>query len=73
MRVCPKCALFGPHQGHDVKQESEVLSIIADHTTSVNQMLEDMRSAQAELSEPKYYWQFANKYREKKETLKANI
>lgn len=36
-------------------------------------MLEDMRSAQAELSEPKYYWQFANKYREKKETLKANI
>lgn len=36
-------------------------------------MLEDMRQAQAELSEPKYYWQFANKYREKKETLKAHI
>ena len=73
VRVCPKCALFGAHQGHDVREESEVFSLIGEHVTSVNQMLEDMRSAQAELSEPKYYWQFANRYREKKESLKAHI
>lgn len=36
-------------------------------------MVEDMKSAKLELSEPKYYWEFANKYREKKETLKAHI
>mgnify|MGYP006922973100 CR=1 FL=1 len=73
VRVCPHCALFGTHKGHDVRKESEVFSLITGHSNSINQMLEDMRSAQAELSEPKYYWQFANKYREKKETLKAHI
>ena len=50
-----------------------MFSLISEHTNAINQMLEDMRSAQGELSEPKYYWQFANKYREKKETLKAHI
>jgi hypothetical protein len=36
-------------------------------------MLVEIKSAQAELREPKYYWQFANTYREKKEKLKEHI
>jgi len=31
-RVCPHCALFGAHQGHDVRPESEVITLIGDHT-----------------------------------------
>jgi len=56
-----------------VREEQEVLSLIGDHSTQLTQMVEDMKSAKLELSEPKYYWEFANKYREKKETLKAHI
>ena len=59
-RVCPHCALFGSHQGHDVREEHEVISLIGEHTSSLSQMVEDMKQASIELSEPKYYWQFAN-------------
>ena len=45
-RVCPHCALFGVHQGHDVREEQQVLALIGDHSKSLNQMLEDLRSAQ---------------------------
>ena len=66
-RVCPHCALFGTHKGHDVRDETAVLSLIGEQHESLGQMLEDMRSAQQELVETKYYWQFANQYRESKE------
>ncbi len=62
-RVCPHCALFGVHQGHDVREESEVLALITEHSSQLDLMVEDMKSAQMELREPKYYWEFANKYR----------
>jgi len=68
-RVCPHCALFGVHQGHDVREEQEVRALINDHTKSLSQMVEDLKSAQLDLSEPRYYWQYVNKYREKKEQL----
>ena len=44
-RICPHCALFGGHQGHDVREEQQVLSLITDNSESLGQMLEDMRSA----------------------------
>lgn len=65
--------LFGIHKGHDVRDEQAVLGLIGENKDNMDQMLEDMRSAQQELSEPKYYWQFANKYRENKEQMKAHI
>ena len=72
-RVCPHCALFGRCQGHDVREEQEVFALIGEQTKALNQMLEDMKSARQDLTESRYYWQFANKYRQKKEQLKAHI
>ena len=73
VRVCAHCALFGAHRGHDVKEETEVLQLIGEHTYQLAQMLDEMKSAQAELREPKYYWKFANDYRQKKELIKEHI
>ena len=73
VRVCPHCALFGKHQNCDVRQEAEVIAMITNHTDSLTQMIEEMKSAQQELTEPKFYWQFVNKYRDSKEKLKAQI
>ena len=47
--------------------------MITNHTDSLTQMIEEMKSAQQELTEPKFYWQFVNKYRDSKEKLKAQI
>ena len=33
-------------------------------------MVEEMNTAKIELTEPKFYWKYANQYREKKENLK---
>lgn len=72
-RVCPHCALFGAHKGHDVREESEVQSMITEHSCQLQQMVDQMSSAKVELAEPKFYWQYANLYRDKKERLKEQI
>jgi len=36
-------------------------------------MVEEMNTAKIELTEPKFYWKYANQYREKKENLKMQI
>jgi hypothetical protein len=70
VRVCPHCALFGAHKGHDVREESEVQGLITEHSRQLQQMVEQMGTAKVELAEPKFYWQYANLYRDKKEKLK---
>ena len=52
VRVCPHCALFGTHKGHEVREENEVQAIVAEHSSQLNQMLEEMRLAKGELTDP---------------------
>ena len=52
VRVCPHCALFGTHKGHEVREEHEVQAIVAEHSSQLNQMLEEMRLAKGELTDP---------------------
>ena len=62
--------MFGAHKGHDVREESEVQGLITEHSRQLQQMVEQMGTAKVELAEPKFYWQYANLYRDKKEKLK---
>lgn len=40
VRVCPHCALFGAHKGHDVREESEVQNLISEHAKQLEQMVD---------------------------------
>ena len=40
VRVCPHCALFGAHKGHDVREEAEVQGLISEHSKQLEQMVD---------------------------------
>jgi len=37
-RICPNCALFGPHKNHDIRMEAEVMTEIQVRTECLMEM-----------------------------------
>ncbi len=72
-RICPHCALFGGHKGHEVKEEKEAQEIIQNNSEQLKLLMNEFSAMATEISGKQNYWKFFDKYRAKKEELKVHI
>lgn len=45
VKVCPHCALFGSHKGHDVREMSEVHALLKENSDLVAQVIKDVEKS----------------------------
>lgn len=72
-RVCPHCALFGSHKGHEVREEKEAQALMKEHSDQLKLLIPEFTQMIAELGDKPNYWKHLDKYRAKKEELKLHI
>jgi hypothetical protein len=46
MRICSKCALFGAHKQHDVRENEDVVAEIHDRTHLIMKTFETLQEQQ---------------------------
>lgn len=70
IRVCPHCALFGNHRGHEVREEAEIQEIMKMNTEQLKILITTFQPMISEINDKTTYWKLFDKYRAKKDELK---
>ena len=73
IKICAQCALFGPHKGHDVRMEEEVMNEIALKVEVLIEMYQAMELSVQDLSIPENYDRQMNIFKQKQNEMKDRI